>query len=919
MSAANRDEPSGPARGAGGTPRRTGGRGELLRTLPIALAYSLILASLYLLKPARNALFLNNLGIGQLPYVLILVALVGGGAAALYGRYARSVRVDRLVRRTFILLAALLLVFRWLLETRWGWVYYAFYIWVTLHGLLTTSLVWLLANAVFTPREARRVFGFIGTGGIAGAIVGGTFTSAAASTLGTENLLYVCAAILLVCIPLLRRTPLMETPARRRKGDEGDGGMQDILRSPLLRTLAITTGLIAVVSVVVDIQFNELVDRVYPDQDTKTAFFGRFFAVLSTLGFLFQLAITPVLLRRLGAGFAVLILPVLTGLGSLAILAVPGLAAGIMAKGADGTFRHSLHKSANEVLFLPVPAGLKSQAKLFLDTTVDTAASGLGALLVLLLTGPLAMSHDKLSFISVGLVVVVVLVGASMRRAYVDAFRDALAGQKLDLEELRISMAEAGALKALLPALESENPRQLVYVLDLLTQVRGKEVAAQIMPLLAHPSPEVRRHALVALHGQATPPPQATLRALITDPDPEVRLEAMTLLTHGEERPAAEVLDGYLDAEDPRVATAALGVVAREGPQVAQALLSPARVARLLDAGGGAPLVEALAGALAGLDDPALSTRFWDLANGEDISVARAAVEGLGRHQCVGAAEWLLARLEHRALRGPARRALARCGEPVVPTLAQALADKSGPAAIRRAVPRVLGQIPVQASVDTLLGHTAAHDVPLRRQVVRALARLRAGYPELIFPRQIVLQAVLREAESYYAGLQIIAILGAAPAEGPGETLLRRAVRERQASTLEDLFLLMGLRYGPRDMATAYQGLISPRPALRASAVEFLDNLLKRRIREVLIPILEPGPLPELQAQARALFGAAIETRADALAHLLEGRDPWLRACALFVLSEAERAHFRAEVARAAQDPDPVVREAAERAVGADA
>ena len=49
-------------------------REELPRILPLTLAYGLVMASLYVLKPARNALFLDQLGVGQLPYVLMLVA-----------------------------------------------------------------------------------------------------------------------------------------------------------------------------------------------------------------------------------------------------------------------------------------------------------------------------------------------------------------------------------------------------------------------------------------------------------------------------------------------------------------------------------------------------------------------------------------------------------------------------------------------------------------------------------------------------------------------------------------------------------------------------------------------------------------------------------------------------------------------------
>ena len=57
---------------------RSNGRGlDWRRVLPMTVAYGIVMASLYVLKPARNALFLNRFGIDQLPFVLMLVALVG--------------------------------------------------------------------------------------------------------------------------------------------------------------------------------------------------------------------------------------------------------------------------------------------------------------------------------------------------------------------------------------------------------------------------------------------------------------------------------------------------------------------------------------------------------------------------------------------------------------------------------------------------------------------------------------------------------------------------------------------------------------------------------------------------------------------------------------------------------------------------
>ena len=285
-----------------------------------AAAYALVMASLYVLKPARNALFLDSLGIGQLPYVLMLVALIGGGAAVAFARFTSSVRLDRVILATFVALIACLLGFRLLLPLGWAWSYYLFYIWVNLYGLMATSLLWLLANAVFNAREGRRLFGFIGTSGIVGAIAGGAFTSWIATATGTENLLLVCAGMLSVCLLALYSVRSRDV-ASDSYGEGGrDGVLQTIRRSDLLKMIGGMAALVAVVAAIIDVQFNHIVDTAFPDKDEKTAFFGQFFAVLSAIAFLFQVLATPRILRSWGVIPALLLLPLSMAAGSAGAL-----------------------------------------------------------------------------------------------------------------------------------------------------------------------------------------------------------------------------------------------------------------------------------------------------------------------------------------------------------------------------------------------------------------------------------------------------------------------------------------------------------------------------------------------------------------------------------------------------------------------
>jgi HEAT repeat protein len=880
-------------------------RGELARALPVTGAYSLVLASLYALKPARNALFLAEIGVDQLPYVLVIVALVGGVTASVYGRYASSLRTDRLITRTYVVLMGMLIGFRFLIPIGGAWIFYAFYVWVALYGLLSTSLIWLLANAVFTPREARRAFGLIGTGGIAGAIVGGLVTGQIARRIGTEDLLLVSVGLLVVVLGLLRLVPVVEPPEKRKRHE--DVGLRAILESKLLRSLTLTTALIAVIAVIVDIQFNEIVDRSFTDKDAKTAFFGEFFAHLSAFGFLFQLVATPWILRSLGVGVAIQVLPVAMGLGSAAIVFLPSLLTAMLAKGADGSFRHSVHKSGSEVLFLPIPAAVKKRTKLFLDTTVDTTATGVGAIIVLVLTG-LGVEYRLLSVVTVGLTALVFWSARQLRGAYVDAFRRALETERIDLSEARIDVTEAGAISAILPALESPNERQVLYILDLLANARSKLLVAPLGRLLSHGSPEVRRRALVALAYQGGGIEGALeheVRSLLDDPEPRVRLEAMALVSGASAHPEA-LLAGYL--ESPERLSEVLGCIARLPSPRVKRLLSPALVERV--ASSGDESLRALVARAVGTSGSEELRPFLDgLMRDPAPAVVSAALEGIGEardHRYIPA---LLAAIAGKHTKRAARAALARFGGDIVEILGQSLSDPATDVASKRTIPRILGEIGEQSAVDLLLAHLDADDPVVRAAVARALTRLRVAHPKLQIDRNRIAEAVLVETRKYYHLVQILEVLGSE--ERPSARLLRKAVEEKRRRVIERIFVLLGLRYRPEDMESAYHGFVSSEARLRSSALEFLDNLLRQNLRGHILPLLEPSEDGAVVQAGRPLFGDPIDRRSQALAYLIGGDDAWLRACALFDLPHSGEDRLGEHLDTASKDPDPIVRETA--------
>ena len=139
---------------------------------------------------------------------------------------------------------------------------------------------------------------------------------------------------------------------------------------------------------------------------------------------------------------------------------------------------------------------VKMQAKPFVDVTVDRLAKGVGALFLLVLIAPwgFGLTWQQLSWASLALIGLWLVMAVRAKREYVASFRRSLEQQNVQPAEIRLDTADLSTIETLVGELSHPDPRRVLYAVDLLESLDKRHLVTPL--LLHHESPEVRARVL---------------------------------------------------------------------------------------------------------------------------------------------------------------------------------------------------------------------------------------------------------------------------------------------------------------------------------------------------------------------------------------------------------------------------------------
>jgi AAA family ATP:ADP antiporter len=824
-----------------------------------------------MLETARDALFLSKLPARDLPWAYIAIAILSLGIAS-GSRALRGVAPRRLTLTLSLLIGgAITCGFAWFVRAQSAFSLFALYVWTGLLASVVVVEFWLLVAEVLDFGQAKRIFAVIGAGGLSGAVIGAALAGGLLMELHPTALLLVAGGILCsaAVVPLGFSATRAPIAGRRRTAPLSKSWYAMLRRDPYLGRLLWVALASSTVLTGVDYVFKAMASvDLAPDQ--LAPFFARFYGAISGVALLVQLFVAPRLLRVLGVNGSLLLLPALLMFGSAGFVLTGGLGAALLMRGADGSLRHSLHRTGTEILYVPLPPALRDRYKGFVEAVGQRGGQGLASVL-LLAAAASGVRPLGIGFALVGLACGWLVTTRGVKPHYLELFRRNLREGALETH-LEVPDLDLHSLEVLISALSSHNDYEVTAALDLLASYGKSNLVPAL--ILYHPSPEVVLHAFALFTGSGRPDVDRLVDRLIRHDDARIRAAA---LRYSAARADADLLDSMSRDPSPLVRTTAVVELIRRGTIDEW---KGGDVIRSIIDSGSPELRRALAFAARDLPAGRYSWALVRLAFIRETGLAAEVARSMAAAPDVEHVPSLVRLLAFRECREDARDAILALGDAALGAVEAALVDPSLPRTVRRHLPRTLATFRGPEAWNILVRRLAIEpDEVVELKIVRALGRMRAEDPELRIDTTMLLDearaALERAVTLLFWQIATDRLRAERPAaETAAAEMLGALLSDKEAGALERVFRLLKVLDPSEEFEVLFAGLRSSDPRRRENGRELLSHVVPEPLRGGILAMLGDGPPEARLREAARVYDPALRARFDRMtARLALGTD----------------------------------------------
>ena len=343
-----------------------------------------LLAGYYVLRPLRDQMGIAG-GVKNLPWMFTATFVTLLVAQPLYGALVARLPRARFIPVVYHFFVANLVLFWLLLTLDVATVFVArvFFVWVSVFNLFVIAVFWSVMADLFTSEQGKRLFGFIGAGGTAGALLGPVITIGLSVPLGPTNLLIAAIVFLelaVFCAHRLERTASAPQDAHgeeQRVGGSAFAALPELIRSPYLLGVGAWVSLLSFGATILYFAQANIVAATVHGAGAQTRIFASIDLAVGLLTLATQVFATGRLLKRFGTGVTAGALPAVYVAGFAALAFSPSLIVVVVVQVVQRWMNFAIANPARQVFFTVVSRAEKYKAKNLIDVVIYRGSDAL--------------------------------------------------------------------------------------------------------------------------------------------------------------------------------------------------------------------------------------------------------------------------------------------------------------------------------------------------------------------------------------------------------------------------------------------------------------------------------------------------------------------------------------------------------------
>jgi AAA family ATP:ADP antiporter len=399
---------------------------EVRATVASFLFVVVLMSAYYILRPVRDAMA-SDWTDAEVSWLWTLNFFISTAIVALYGVAVSRIRFQLLVPAMYGIFALTFVAFYVLLSgvSDRTLIDKAFYVWVSVFSLFHISIFWSFMSDLFNKEQAGRLFSIIAAGASVGGLIGPAIPSFFSASLGTDNLMLIASAMLLIPIPIilflqslkateLHNEDLVANNTAAKIGGNPFAGFKMFFTNPYLLAIGLFILLYTGISSFVYFELKNLMAHL--TRPERAAVWAQMDLAVNALSIATGLFATGRIVSKFGMPFTIALVPVLICLGLIVIAISPVMAVVVGLQITRRAGNYAITRPAREMLFTRVDRETRFKAKPVIDIVAYRGGDTLMAWLFTGLTQGLSVGLAGVALVGAVIAALWAIVGLYLGR-----------------------------------------------------------------------------------------------------------------------------------------------------------------------------------------------------------------------------------------------------------------------------------------------------------------------------------------------------------------------------------------------------------------------------------------------------------------------------------------------------------------------